>query len=155
MTTLVPIDGSHSSFEAAKYAALSRPDGEVLLLYVAPSGRPVDLERGRFLLREGQRNCQAHSQDARIDTRLEIGDPRVKIPEVAAAVACDLVVIGAYGVNSLPHVDQVGQGAAEWTGEIRSPVVLVLPTGEGITAGGEDRAAPWARSGEPLAGTAA
>ena len=44
MMTLVPIDGSQSSVEALKYAARRRPKGQLLVLHVAPSGKPVDLD---------------------------------------------------------------------------------------------------------------
>ena len=131
-TTLVPIDGSQSAQEAMKYAARSRPGGDLLLLYVAPSARMADLERGRFLLENSRRQCEVISRDVRIETRLEIGDPRTKLPEVAADADCDLVVMGAYGVNALPHVDRVSPEASELTEEMDRPVVLVLPTGQGF-----------------------
>ena len=134
MTTLVPIDGSQSSLEALKYAARSRPDGELLLLYVAPSGREADLARGRFLLEDGRRTCEVIAEAVRVQTRLEVGDRRTKLPEVAADANCDLVVMGAHGVNALPHVDEVSRDASELTEEMHRPVVLVLPTGKGIRA---------------------
>src|SRR5687768_8750704 len=102
MTTLVPIDGSQSSLEALKYAARSRPKGDLLLLYVAPSARQVDLERGRFLLEDGRRACEQLTSEVLVETRLEVGDRRAKLSEVADREDCDLVVMGAHGVNALP-----------------------------------------------------
>lgn len=131
-TTLVPIDGSQSSQEAMKYAARSRPQGDLLLLYVAPSGRMADLERGKFLLENSRRQCEVIARNVRIQTRLEIGDPRTKLPEVAADSDADLVVMGAYGVNALPHADRMHPEASELSEEMHRPVVLVLPTGQGI-----------------------
>lgn len=143
MTTLVPIDGSQSSMEALKYAARRRPHGELLLLYVAPSARQADLERGRFLLEDCRRACELVAKDVSITTRLEVGDRREKVSEVAAEANCDLVVMGAHGVNALPHVDRVSYDASELSEEFARPVVLVLPTGEGI--------GPDAREDEPEA----
>jgi hypothetical protein len=134
MTTLVPIDGSQSSLEALKYAARSRPNSDLLLLYVAPSGRQSDLERGRFLLEDGRRACEDISGEIRVETRLEVGDRRERVHAVAAEANCDLVVMGAHGVNATPHVDRLSQDACEVSDEIEQPVVLVLPTGEGIAA---------------------
>jgi len=136
MTTLIPIDGSQSSQEALKYAARSRPDGELLLLYVAPSGRQADLERGRFLLEDGRRTCEGLGEGLRVETRLEVGDRREKVTEVAAEANCDLVIMGAHGVNAIPHVERVSRDACDMTEEIDQPVVLVLPTGEGIAPHG-------------------
>jgi len=134
MTTLVPIDGSQSSLEAMKYAARSRPQGNLLLLYVAPSARQAELERGRFLLQDGLRTCKCISHEVQVETRLEVGDRQAKLPEVADSSECDLVVMGAHGVNALPHVDQVSEDASRLTEGIHRPVVLVLPTGKGIRA---------------------
>lgn len=141
MTTLVPIDGSQSSLEALRYAARSRPDADLLLLYVAPSAREADLERGRFLLEDSRRACEGISGHIRVETRLEVGDRRAKLPEVAADAGCDLVVMGAHGVNALPHVEAVSQDATEMSGELHRPVVLVLPTGRGIRPSTADAAA--------------
>jgi nucleotide-binding universal stress UspA family protein len=152
MTTLVPIDGSQSSLEALKYAARSRPNSELLLLYVAPSGREADLARGRFLLEDGLRTCQVIAEDVRVQTRLEVGDRRTKLPEVAADADCDLVVMGAHGVNALPHVEQVSRDASELTEEMHRPVVLVLPTGKGIRTSHEPE---QDLDEEPVTGSAA
>jgi nucleotide-binding universal stress UspA family protein len=132
MKTLVPLDGSQSAMEALKYAVLRRPQDRVMLLYVAPSGRYGDVERGRFVLEEAKRTSQRLSDEIEVETRLEIGDPRAKVPEIAEASGCDLVVMGAHGVNATPHVERVGQRATEVTGELLGPVLLVLPTGQGI-----------------------
>jgi nucleotide-binding universal stress UspA family protein len=138
MPTLVPIDGSQSSLEALKYAARSRPKGELLLLYVAPSGRPVDLERGRFLLEDGRRTCEGITRDLQVETRLEIGDPRAKLTEVAAEAHCDLVVMGAHGVNATPHVDRLGLNPSELPEGLHPPLVLVLPTGKELRLPGRE-----------------
>ena len=130
MTTLVPLDGSQSSVEALKYAVRRRPEGEVLLLHVAPSGRQGDLERGRFLLEDGRRTCKIIAEGVNIETRLEVGDPRDKVQEVARNAGCDLVVMGAHGVNATPHVD--APETAEWAEDLERPVVIVLPTGQGV-----------------------
>lgn len=132
-TTLVPIDGSQSSMDALKYAALSRPQGNLILLYVAPSARQVDLERGRFLLEDSRRACQGLARDIKIQTRLEVGDRREKLPEVAAREGCDLIIMGAHGVNALPHLEPQGSPETRAT-EVQPPVVIVLPTGQGIRA---------------------
>ncbi len=130
MTTLVPIDGSQSSLEAARYAVRTRPDGEVILLYVAPSARHGDLERGRFLLQDFLRQCRILADHIRVETRLEVGNLKVRLPEVAEDSGCDRVVMGAFGLNSLPHVETVGLSVDELTEEVKRPLVLVLPTGE-------------------------
>jgi nucleotide-binding universal stress UspA family protein len=148
MTTLVPIDGSQSSMEAMKYAARMRPEGDLLLLYVAPSGRQADLERGRYLLDGYLRACRGLAEAVRVRTRLEVGEARAKLPEVAAEAGCDLVVMGAHGVNALPHVDPLGENASEWSEEVQRPVVLVLPTGRGVRAPSHQRT--WEE--EPVAG---
>jgi len=147
MTTLVPIDGSQSSLEAVKYAARRTPSGDLLLLYVAPSGRMGDLEQGRFLLENCRRAGQGVSGRIRISTRLEVGDRRDKVSQVAAAEEIDLVVMGALGVNGLPHVDRVDDATSALTDQMQLPVVLVLPTGRGLevpTSDGyeEDEEAP-------------
>ncbi len=134
MMTLVPIDGSQSSVEALKYAARRHPTGQLLVLHVAPSGKPVDLERGKFLLEESRRTLRSVSAQVSVETRLEVGEPRSKVQEVATQADCDLVVMGAHGVNALPHVDRVSADACEMTEDIRRPVVMVLPTGKGISA---------------------
>jgi len=150
MITLVPIDGSQSSLDAVKYAVRREPQGELLLLYVAPSGREGDLEQGRILLEDGRRQCQVIAQDVRIRTLLEIGDRRSKLTEVSED--CDLVVMSAHGENGLPHVDRVSPEAVEMTGQVHAPVVLVLPTGEGIVGGAADY---WEDHTEALTGHAA
>jgi nucleotide-binding universal stress UspA family protein len=132
MTTLVPVDGSQSSLEALKYAARRRPTGDLLIVHVAPSGRQSDLERGRFLLEDSARACRVIAQNLRVETRLEVGDPRAKLQEVASDAGADLVVMGAHGMNDLPHLDHLGREASEVTGDLQQPVVLVLPTGKGI-----------------------
>jgi nucleotide-binding universal stress UspA family protein len=134
MMTLVPVDGSQSSVEALKYAARRRPNGQLLVLHVAPSGKPVDLERGRFLLEESRRTLRSISAEVSVETRLEVGEPRSKVHEVATTEECDLVVMGAHGVNGLPHVDRVSADACEMTEDLQRPVVMVLPTGKGISA---------------------
>jgi len=131
-TTLVPIDGSQSSIEAAKYAVRSRPHDDLVLLYVAPSGRPVDMERGRFLLDHGRRVCESLVRDRRVSTRLEVGDRQAKLSQVAAEENCGLVVMSAHGVNATPHVDRAPRDASRLTEDLQRPVVLVLPTGQGI-----------------------
>jgi hypothetical protein len=150
MITLVPIDGSQSSLDAVKYAARREPKGELLLLYVAPSGREGDLAQGRFLLEERRRQCQVLACDVQIRTLLEIGDRRSKLNEIAEG--CDLVVMSAHGENGLPHVDRVSPEAAEITGQVHAPVVLVLPTGKGIVG---DRAGYREDQIEALTGHAA
>lgn len=150
MITLVPIDGSQSSLDAVKYAVRREPQSELLLLYVAPSGRQGDLEQGRFLLEDSRRQCQVIAQDVQIRTRLEIGDRRSKLTEVSEN--CDLVVMSAHGENGLPHVDRVSPEAAEITEGVNAPVVLVLPTGEGIVGGAAD---DWDEYTEALTGHAA
>lgn len=136
MITLVPIDGSQSSLDAVKYAVRREPKGELLLLYVAPSGRQGDLEQGRLILEERRRQCQIIARGVRIRTRLEIGDRRSKLTEISET--CDLVVMSAHGENGLPHVDRVSPEAAQITGQVQAPVVLVLPTGKGIVGGAAD-----------------
>jgi nucleotide-binding universal stress UspA family protein len=131
-TTLVPIDGSQSSIEAAKYAVRSRPHDDLVLLYVAPSGRPVDMERGRFLLDHGRRVCEGLTRGRRVSTRLEVGDRQTKLSQVAAEENCGLVVMSAHGVNATPHVDRGPRDTSRLTEDLQRPVVLVLPTGQGI-----------------------
>ena len=82
MTTLVPIDGSQSSLEAAKFAARQDPTSEILLVHVAASARPQDLERGRVLLQRGRSAAQSISAEVRVTLRLEVGDPREKLAEI-------------------------------------------------------------------------
>lgn len=134
MTTLVPVDGSTSSLEAMRYAARIHPTGNMLLLYVSPSGRQADLERGRFILEDSERECRGMAKEVHVSTRLEVGDRHAKLPEVAADEECDLVVMGAHGVNALPHVEKVSRDASVLKEEMHRPVVLVLPTGKGIPA---------------------
>lgn len=140
MITLVPIDGSQSSVEAVKFAARRQPEGELLLLYVAPSARQGDLERGRFLLEAGVRQCRSLVEGISVKTRLEIGDRRSKVRDVAAEANCDLVVMSAHGEADLPHVDQVSSEAAMMSTQLQRPVLLVLPTGKGIRGDSEDLA---------------
>lgn len=154
MTTLVPVDGSRSSEEALKYAARRSPDGELLLLHVAPSGREADLARGRFLLEASRRTCQVIARHLHIQLRLEVGDPRAKLNEVVVDADCDLVVMGAHGVNATPQLERVGAETCEITEGIGQPVVLVLPTGKGIRAGSQNLDAEWDEL-EELAGSAA
>ena len=141
MATLVPVDGSQSSLDALKYAAQHSPRGGLLLLHVTPSGRQGDLERGQFLLDACRRQCQVVAHEVRVSTRLEVGDPRARLREVMAEVDCELVVVGAHGVNALPHVDPVSADTSELTGELRRPVVIVLPTGQAVHAGSRAREA--------------
>jgi len=130
--TLVPIDGSQSSRDALTYAARSQPTGELLLLYIAPSAREAELECGRFLLEDSRRTAQSLARDMRIDVRLEVGDRQAKVSQIAKEAECERVVMGAHGVNALPHVDRLNRQATELTEGIGRPVVLVLPTGKGI-----------------------
>jgi len=134
MHTLVPVDGSFCAVEAAKYAARHSPRGRLLLLYVAPSGRHVDLERGRFVLESSRRQCEIEAREVRVETRLEVGDPREKIHAAAADRDCERVIMGAHGVNDMPRVDRASLGASSVTAELHRPVVLVTPTGRGLVA---------------------
>ncbi|MBM3457427.1 MAG: universal stress protein [Armatimonadetes bacterium] len=129
MTTLVPVDGSHSSQEALLYVARTRPQDDVLLLHVAPSAREVDLERGRFLLEDGRRTCRELSPELGVEVRLEIGDRAEQLNRVAEETGADLIVLGAHGVNALPKADRVSPQLAEWSGGNRRPVVRVQPDG--------------------------
>lgn len=151
MITLVPIDGSQSSEEAVKFAVRRQPQGELLLLYVAPSARQGDLERGRFLLEAGVRHCRSLVDDIAVTTRLEVGDRRTKVRDVAAEANCGLVVMSAHGEADLPHVDRVSSEAAILSTQLQRPVLLVLPTGKGIR-GDEELAEDLE---EALMGTAA
>jgi len=153
MTTLVPIDGTQASLDAARFAASSRPDSDLLLLYVAPSARPVDLARGKFLLESMARKCQGVSEDVNILTRLEVGEKGTKLSEVAEEADCDLIVVGAPASHASPGRRRVEEDEVEWTGAVRRPLVFVLPTGESVAAGGahyDDDERP-----EALAGRAA
>jgi hypothetical protein len=60
--------------------------------------------------------------------------------------------MSAHGENGLPHVDRVSPEAAEITEQVHAPVVLVLPTGEGIVGGAADE---WDDYIEALTGHAA
>ncbi len=133
MTTLVPIDGSRSSEEAVRYAVRTQPGGDVLLLYIAPSGREVDLERGRFFLEDGRKTCRELAPGADIHTRLEVGDRCAKLAEVADEAHADLVVLGAHGVSGLPFVERYSTDAADLAGGIHRPVVMVLPSGRRLS----------------------
>jgi len=138
MITLVPIDGSQSSVEALRFAVRRDPNGELLLLHVAPSGRQGDLERGRVLLEHAVRECESQSAGVTISTQLEIGDRGRKVQEVAAAADCDLVVMSAHGESDLPHVNRVSTEAAFLSTRLQRPVLLVLPTGQGIRGDSDD-----------------
>jgi hypothetical protein len=96
------------------------------------------MEKGRFLLENSRRACAGITDDSRVATRLEVGDPRAKVSQVAAEANCDRVVMSAYGVNALPHVDRAGQDTSQLREDISRPVVLVLPTGQGIRADAAD-----------------
>jgi nucleotide-binding universal stress UspA family protein len=138
VTTLVLLDGSQSSLEAMKYAARTHSESRILLLYVAPSGREAELERGRFVLEEARRECGRISRDLEVDLRMEIGDRRSRLPEVAAEEDAALLVMGAHGVNALPHLELVSEDITELSEEIQRPVVIVLPSGQVRTAMGDE-----------------
>ena len=125
MTTLVPIDGSQSSLEAAKFAARQDKSSEILLVHVAPSARPQDLERGRVLLQRGRSACQSITAEVKVTLRLEVGDPREKLAEIVSSGRADQVVMGAHGINGLPHVDAVSQDAYSIRTALDRPVVMV------------------------------
>ena len=155
MATLVPVDGSQSSLDALKYAARHSPPGGLLLLHVTPSGRQGDLERGQFLLDHCRRECQVMAKEVRVTTRLEVGDPRVRLREVLVEADCELVVVGAHGVNALPHVDPVSADTSELTDELRRPVVIVLPTGRAVHPGSRAHVPDRPYLEEPVSGPAA
>jgi nucleotide-binding universal stress UspA family protein len=139
-TTLIPIDGSQASFEALRYAARHHRGGELLLLYVAPSGRQGDLERGRFLLEEGCRRARSVAETIPVRTRLEVGDRLSKVRQTATEEECSLVVMSSHGEQDLPHVDRVSPETAALTGLLQRPVLLVLPTGHGIRSDSDELA---------------
>jgi nucleotide-binding universal stress UspA family protein len=130
MVTLVELDGSQSSRQALQYAVRSHaPDTELLLLYVAPSGRQSELETGRYLLEDGRRTCEVMACDVQIRTRLEVGDPMETIPAVAEAENAELIVIGSHGVEGFPHVQALGQTASRLMSDLGRRVVVISPTG--------------------------
>jgi nucleotide-binding universal stress UspA family protein len=133
MTTLIPVDGSTSSERALSYAALEDPEGEVLLLHVAPSARQADLERGRFLLEDSGRKYRLMAKDVHVELRLEVGNPAEKLKE--AAHQCDRVVMGAHGLNAMPQLHSAGSETCPEPDALGCPVTLVLPTGEPVAAG--------------------
>ncbi len=155
MATLVPVDGSQSSLDAVKYAARHSPRDGLLLLHVVPSGRQGELERGKFLLDNCRRECQVVASEVRVSTRLEIGDPRVRLREVLVEADCEMVVVGAHGVNAMPHVDTVSADISELTGELRQPVVIVLPTGQAFRQDSRGRMGSVPQDEEPLSGPTA
>jgi len=130
MVTLVDLDGSQSSRQALQYAVRSHaPDTELLLLYVAASGRQSELETGRYLLEDGRRTCAVLARDVQIRTRLEVGDPAETIPAVAAAENADLIVIGSHGIDGFPHVEALGQTARQLLTDGGRRVVIISPMG--------------------------
>jgi nucleotide-binding universal stress UspA family protein len=105
------------------------PDTELLLLYVAPSGRQSELETGRYLLEDGRRTCEVMARDVQIRTRLEVGDPMETIPAVAEAENAELIVIGSHGVEGFPHVQALGQTASRLLSDLGQRVIVISPTG--------------------------
>jgi nucleotide-binding universal stress UspA family protein len=135
MVTLVEVDGSQSSRRALLYAVRSHaPDTELLLLYVAASGRQRELETGRYLLEDGRRTCEVMASDVQIRTRLEVGDPAETIPAVAEDENADLIVIGSHGVDGFPHVEALGQTARQLLTDSGRRVVIISPTGTEMSA---------------------
>jgi nucleotide-binding universal stress UspA family protein len=131
MTTLVPIDGSEASMRAIRHAANAFRDDDLVLLYVAPSGRASDLERGRFFLQDGIRLCLDECRQVRVTTRLEVGDRCTAV--LAHARECDRIVMGACGQMS--HLDPISAETAEVASQVGRPVILVGATGETLPAG--------------------
>lgn len=129
MVTLVEVDGSQASRHALQYAVRSHaPDTELLLLYVAASGRQSELETGRYWLEDGRRTCEV-ACDVQIRTRLEVGDPAETIPAVADAENADLIVIGSHGIDGFPHVESLGGIARQLLTDVGRRVVVISPQG--------------------------
>ncbi len=145
MTTLVPIDGTQASVDAAQFAATTRPASDLLLLYVAPSAKPVDLARGQFLLESMAQRCRVVAEDVSVQTRLEIGDRSVRLAEVAEDASCDLVVVGASVAHTVTDRRRAASEEVEWTGDVRRPVLFVLPTGESVAAHSDTAGTPIRR----------
>jgi nucleotide-binding universal stress UspA family protein len=134
MVTLVEVDGSQSSRQALQYAVRSHaPDTELLLLYVAASGRQSELETGRYLLEDGRRTCEVMTRDVQIRTRLEVGNPAQTIPAVADAENADLIVIGSHGIDGFPHVQGLGQTARQLMMGGGRRVIVISPTGTEVS----------------------
>jgi nucleotide-binding universal stress UspA family protein len=100
---LTPIDGSKSAEKALKYAvALAQKiDAKITLLYVQESGlfglRPeLAKEIGSHILTTAAKNIK----QARLDQRLESGDPSKTITAIADKENYDIIVMGNKGQSA-------------------------------------------------------
>jgi universal stress protein A len=124
---LVPMDGSPASIAALEEAVTLAEDLEasVLVLRVNPPGavaadRPMDEAVESSTIRLG----------GRLNRRTEIGEPTVKILEVADAERPNLIVMGTHGRVGRLHA-LVGSVAESVVRNAPCPVVTVRhPTGD-------------------------
>ena len=149
MKFLVAIDGSQASENGlAKALILAAPlKAEVVLLTVVeplssyvpevmlPTGDwvgwrglpDIELERkilnaGQALLQKAQDTCQSEQMDSR--TRLETGQPRDVICQVAKEETPDLVILGSRGLGSIERL-MLGSVSDYVVHHCISPVLVV------------------------------
>lgn len=149
MKFLIPIDGSQASEHAiAKALSFASPlQAEIVLLTVVeplsnympevmmPTGDwvgwrglpDVDLEQkilnaGQALLQKAQDTCQASQMESR--TRLEIGQPRDVICQVAKEENPDLLILGSRGLGSVERL-MLGSVSDYVLHHCASPVLVV------------------------------
>jgi nucleotide-binding universal stress UspA family protein len=138
MRLVAVVDGSCWSELALRHACRSLEDGdEVVLLAVSPRGGQGYLECGRMVLEAALRRCGAALSRVKVRTRLEVGDPRVVIPAVAAAEAAAVLMMGAVGSGELPYGPPLGDAARAAWAACPCPILVGSPRGVELLAGEE------------------
>jgi hypothetical protein len=90
-----------------------------------------------MVLEAAERACAGMLDGTRVRTRLEVGDPRAVVAQVAADEGADVVVMGALGSNGLPYGPELGETAQATWGECTRPILVGSPRGVELLAGEE------------------
>jgi nucleotide-binding universal stress UspA family protein len=125
---LAAVDFSPSTDLLLETIAEMRPFGveRVTLLYVMPVRYPaVPPVEHRTLYEEllGGAAARLRAEGFRVEARLDLGDPALRIPEIAAEVRAHLLLLGSRGHNLLSRL-LIGSTAAEVVRRVEIPVLL-------------------------------
>jgi nucleotide-binding universal stress UspA family protein/quercetin dioxygenase-like cupin family protein len=147
-------DNSRSAFDTA--CTLARDNNATLLVLhvMAPSAAPLVEIPPPDPLRaaESQGSLgplpwpQASDRRVRVDHRLAEGDPAEEILRLAAALPCDLIVIGSHGRTGIRRL-LTGSVAEDVLRKARCPVLIVKAP---LEATAQETAEPTPHAGQPI-----
>ena len=136
-TVVVGYDGSESSRQALREAALVSQGGRLVVVYAREEAPPHITSRWRELLEQdhaehGQAVLESIVRDGDVDvsnvtlqTRLATGEPAAAIMAAARDVDADMIVVGSHGYTAFGQL--LGSVSDELVRTSEFPVMVIPP----------------------------